>query len=178
MINYKILSIAQTLSSDVISGELMLNTCQFIKGSNEKIQENGTTLFLNVAAANGRPNRWIKNTPNIKPGDITLTLDGTTGLVNKSLEGFNGYLQKVVSNKYTSAEIYFSLLKPENQTIIKMNETGTTIKHSPNSKKQLKIYKFKNKEELENIFKQSLLIETYLPKVIKLKEKMIDLLVK
>jgi hypothetical protein len=82
----------------------MTNTCEFIKGGNPIIR-NGNTLFLNVAAANGKPNRYIQNNPNIDYGDITLSLDGTTGLVNKSLIGFNGYLYKITSSQHKNHEI-------------------------------------------------------------------------
>jgi hypothetical protein len=83
--------------------------------------------------------------------------------VNKSLRGFNGYLYKIESNLYKTYEIYFSLLAKHNQILIKLNETGTTLKHSPNSKNQLRIFKFKHNSILEAIFHLSLTIEKKLP---------------
>jgi type I restriction enzyme S subunit len=137
LINKKIFQIAKIISSDYHFKERMKNKCKFIKGLNTKNFEIGETLFLNVSAANFKPNKYCNNKPNIHFGDITLSLDGTTGIVSKSLVGFNGYLYKIISNSYKNYEIYYSLLTNENQAIIKLNETGTTIKHSPNSKSQL-----------------------------------------
>ncbi|MDR2660675.1 MAG: hypothetical protein LBC17_01320, partial [Lactobacillaceae bacterium] len=170
--------IGKSLISNINFSELMNENCNFIKGANEKIIENGNTVFLNISAANGKPNKYIKNNPNISIGDITLSLDATTGLVNKALNGFNGYLYKIESKKYQNYEIYYSLLKKENQNIIKMNETGTTIKHSPNSKKQLLVYDFKNKDQLKSFFELSIKIEIYLLSISNLKNKLINLLIK
>jgi hypothetical protein len=61
---------------------------------------------------------------------------------------------------------------------MKLNETGTTIKHSPNSKKQLLIYKFLYDDELNKLFNLSLKIEQHLPILNNLKHKLIKLLIK
>ena len=176
--NTKVFETAKMISLEYTSKELMQNKCRFIKGLNTNNHEIGKTLFLNVSAANSKPNKYCDDEPNVYQGDITLSLDGNTGLVNKSLVGFNGYLYKIVSNNYENYEIYYSLLTSENQKIIKLNETGTTIKHSPNSKNQLLIYSFKDKKILETLFIYSLRLEMALSKLIQLKQKLINLLVK
>jgi|GEM_PF-2196437 len=77
--------------------EKMNKNCIFVKGNSVNNFSEGKTLFLNVAAANGNPNKYCENKANIFPKDITLSLDGNTGLVNNNLLGFNGYLYKVAS---------------------------------------------------------------------------------
>ncbi len=113
----------------------------------------GETMFLNVAAANGNPNRYVDNKPNIFIGDITLSLDGNCGLVNNSLHGYyNGYLYKVSARKISNWQVYYSLKTEHSQNIIKLNETGTTIKHASGAKNELVVHRFENSKFLELLF--------------------------
>ena len=104
-------------------------------------------------------------------------MDGNTGIVNNNLNGFNGYLYKVISSKYSNWEVYYSLKHKYNQKIIKINEIGTTIKHSPNSKKEIKHVDFKNLS-LEFIFWYEIKVEKLVQSLNKIKQNMINLLVK
>ncbi len=123
----------------------------FIKGGLPD-SDDGTTPFLNVAAANNNPNRYVSNPPNVFLGDVTLTLDGNCGLVNNALEGYNGYLYKVVSDDVNPWQVYYSLLTKMSQQVIKLNETGTTIKHATRAKKELKVFSFEYSDYLEQLF--------------------------
>ena len=150
----------------------------YLKGKlPSKSLENKTTLFLNVSAANNKPNKYVSNNTNTFVGDITLSLDGNTGLVNNSLFGFNGYLYKVTHNKYINSQIYYSLKTKVNQRIIKMNETGTTIKHSPKSKIHIK-HISQNKIDEHSFFKLNILMKQITIKIEKIKSKLIKLLVR
>ncbi len=134
--------------------------------------------FLNVAAANGNPNRMVREIPNTKIGDVTLSLDGNCGLVNNCLEGYNGYLYKVYLDNEPNWKIYYSLLTSESQDIIKINETGTTIKHSPNSKTKLTLFNFKHEEMLEKLFHLSINLKLIQTEVSNLIENTVLILIK
>ena len=149
---------------------------QYHKG--ELPHGNGKTSFLNVSAANGNINRKVSNEPNIFQGDVTLSLDGNTGIVNRNLNGFNGYLYKVTSYKHKNYQIFFSLKHSYNQRIIKINETGTTIKHSPHSKKQIKHIEFYNDEFLAKCYNILNKMDDILILLNNQKIKMMKLLVK
>ncbi len=112
----------------------------------------GKTMFLNVASANGNPNRYVNNNPNVFIGDVTLSLDGNCGLVNNCLEGYNGYLYKVSAKNIPNWQVFYSLKTNDSQNIIKLNETGTTIKHASGAKKELTVHEFDNKKLLESLF--------------------------
>ncbi|WP_131613088.1 restriction endonuclease subunit S [Mycoplasma todarodis] len=133
------------------------------------------TLFLNVSAANGKFNRFVDNEKNIFAGDVMLSLDGNTGLVNNSLEGFNGYLYKVSHDRYLNCEVYYSLKTKINQDIIKANETGTTIKHSSNSKNEIKHIEYKW-DSFKGFYDVNIEMKQTLAKLRKLKEKLLVIL--
>lgn len=156
----------------------MNEKCQFLKGESVDNFSKGKTLFLNVAAANGNPNKYCDNDPNILPGDVTLSLDGNTGLVNNNLLGFNGYLYNVKSKEISSWLIYYSLKHKINQNIINLNETGTTIKHSANSKKELLLLKFECGKILENLFTLEINLKKQITLINILIKEMISLLIK
>ncbi|MFV0246471.1 MAG: restriction endonuclease subunit S [Mycoplasmatales bacterium] len=114
--------------------------------------DEGATMFLNVASANGNPNRYVNNEPNVFIGDVTLSLDGNCGLVNNTIEGYNGYLYKVTAENIPSWQIFYSLKTEDSQNIIKLNETGTTIKHASGAKKELRVHKFEDNKLLSTLF--------------------------
>ncbi|MCL8209774.1 restriction endonuclease subunit S [Spiroplasma attinicola] len=158
--------------------EKMNKNCIFVKGNSVNNFSEGKTLFLNVAAANGNPNKYCENEANIFPKDITLSLDGNTGLVNNNLLGFNGYLYKVASKVIPNWQIYYSLKHKVNQNIIKLNETGTTIKHSNNSRKELLLLIFKQREILQNLFDLEVNLKQQIDLLDKQIKKTIELLIK
>lgn len=158
--------------------EKMNKKCKFIKGEMVSNFLEGQTLFLNVSAANNNPNKYCDNKPNIFPKDITISLDGNTGLVNNNLLGFNGYLYKVESNVIPNWQLYYSLKNKINQKIIKLNETGTTIKHSSNSKKELLLLEFVQKNILKNIFNIEINLKNQIKLIEKQVSKLISLLIK
>ncbi len=158
--------------------ERMNKNCIFVKGNSVNNFSEGKFLFLNVAAANGHPNKYCENEPNIFPKDITLSLDGNTGLVNNNLLGFNGYLYKVESKTISNWQIYYSLKHQINQNIIKLNETGTTIKHSNNSKKDLLLLTFKYKDILQKLFDLEINLKQQIELFAKQIKKTIDILIK
>ena len=132
----------------------------FSKGINFKkgmISERKTNLlFINVASINNNPNKYINeeflNLKNVEIGDVILSLDGNTGLVNNFLTGINGYGYKIVSNKYSNFQLYYSLLSKINQDIIKQNSHGTTIKHASKAKDQILLLDFKNNNLLKSLY--------------------------
>ena len=131
----------------------------FSKGINFKkgmISEKKTDLlFINVAAINNNPNKYINkefsNLKNVQIGDVILSLDGNTGLVNNFLTGINGYGYKIISNKYSNFQLYYSLLAKINQDIIKQNSHGTTIQHASKAKDRILLLDF-NKSNLLELF--------------------------
>ncbi len=149
----------------------------FIKGEHPS-KESGETLFLNVAAANGNPNRYVKNSPNVFMGDVTVSLDGNCGLVNNTLEGFNGYLYKVKCADVQEWQIFYSLLTVHSQKLIKLNETGTTIKHASGAKKELKLFKFEHEAYLKSLFDFRISIYKLSKKSEKIRQNLIALLIK
>lgn len=173
----RIEQIGNWFSTEHGNAERMIDSCVFEKGKNHDGSD-GVTPFLNVSAANGKVNNYCDSISNTRIGDVMLSLDGNTGIVNNFLEGFNGYLYKVSSKKVENFEIYYSLKSKENQDIIKLNETGTTIKHSPNSKKELKIFSFKNRDVLEQTFGLEILLKKQIVLFEKCKNQLIQLLVK
>ncbi|MGL5268675.1 MAG: restriction endonuclease subunit S [Spiroplasma sp.] len=158
--------------------EKMNKRCQFLKGESVANFSKGQTLFLNVAAANGNSNKYCDNTPNVFPKDVTLSLDGNTGLVNNNLLGFNGYLYKLKSEVIPNWQIYYSLKNKINQKVIKLNEIGTTIKHSSNSKKELLLLDFKQKNILEKIFYFEINLKNQINLIEKQIKKIISILIK
>lgn len=152
-------------------------TFNYTKGSlpNDK---SGRILFLNVAAANGNPNRYVSNNANIKLGDVTLSLDGNCGIVNNTLVGFNGYLYKVDCDDYDNWQVYYSLKTQESKRIIKLNETGTTIKHATNAKKALKLRIFEYSRYLEILFDARITLKENLNYLNNQKDRVIKLLIK
>ena len=153
------------------------NDYNFQKGLLPIKNKVGITPFLNVSAANNKINRYVINEPNIKIGDVTISLDGNTGLVNNALEGFNGYLFKVTSKKWKNYQIYYSLKNKINQKIIKLNEIGTTIKHSSKSKKEILHLEFLEDFLLKEMFNLEISIFKIVKKLKKLKKFLINLLI-
>ncbi len=164
-----------TKNTSIIASEK--NNYNFEKGLLPIKNQVGTTPFLNVSAANNKINRYVLNESNIKIGDITISLDGNTGLVNNALEGFNGYLFKVTSKKWKNYQIYYSLKNKINQKIIKINETGTTIKHSPKSKKEILHLNFLEDFLLKEIFNLEIFTFKITKKLKRLKNTLIKLLI-
>ncbi len=166
------------LEKNIISNsDETIHSFEFEKGGMPN-KEPGSTPFLNVSAANNKINRFVSNEANIFPGDVTLSLDGNCGLVNNSLYGFNGYLYKVTSDLFEPWQVYYSLLTKESQNIIKINETGTTIKHSSNSKKQLKVRSFVEEDFLQKAFELTIKIKKIIYLIEVQKESLIKLLIK
>ena len=136
------------------------NEIEFFKGINFKkgmISENNSDiLFINVSAINNKPNKFIKleyiNMINVFEGDVVLSLDGNTGLVNNCLKGINGYGYKIASNKIKNSQIYYSLLSKINQDIIDQNSFGTTIQHASKSKDKIILLNFSENQKILDIF--------------------------
>ena len=136
------------------------NEIEFFKGINfkkEMISENNSDiLFINVSAINDKPNKFIKleyiNMINVFEGDVVLSLDGNTGLVNNCLKGINGYGYKIASDKIKNSQIYYSLLSKINQDIINQNSFGTTIQHASKSKDKIILLNFGENQKILDIF--------------------------
>ena len=97
-----------------------------------------------------------KNLVIVIEGDVILSLDGNTGLVNNFLKGINGYGYKITSNKYENYQLYYSLLARINQNIIKQNSHGTTIMHATRAKEKILILDFFNNNILSIFYKLEL----------------------
>ncbi len=164
-------------NSIICSSSVTEQKFTFIKGGLPNKQE-GPTMFLNVAAANGNPNRYVSNNPNVFIGDVTLSLDGNCGLVNNTLEGFNGYLYKVEVDNVDPWQIYYSLKTKYSQNIIKLNETGTTIKHAPGAKKELRLHTFEHSEYLKYLYMLRVQLHKNREIIVGNKKNLVKLLIK
>ena len=158
------------------------NEIEFFKGINfkkEMISENNSDiLFINVSAINDKPNKFIKleyiNMVNVFEGDVILSLDGNTGLVNNCLKGINGYGYKIASDKIKNSQIYYSLLSKINQDIINQNSFGTTIQHASKSKDKIILLNFGENQKILDIFFD---LEIIYKKKVKLLKKIISSLI-
>ena len=158
------------------------NEIEFFKGINfkkEMISENNSDiLFINVSAINDKPNKFIKleyiNMVNVFEGDVILSLDGNTGLVNNCLKGINGYGYKIASDKIKNSQIYYSLLSKINQDIINQNSFGTTIQHASKSKDKIILLNFGVNQKILDIFFD---LEIIYIKKVKLLKKIISSLI-
>ena len=158
------------------------NETEFFKGINfkkEMISENNSDiLFINVSAINDKPNKFIKleyiNMVNVFEGDVILSLDGNTGLVNNCLKGINGYGYKIASDKIKNSQIYYSLLSKINQDIINQNSFGTTIQHASKSKDKIILLNFGENQKILDIFFD---LEIIYKKKVKLLKKIISSLI-
>ncbi len=159
--------------------ELMINNCCFIKGKtpiSTDFVNYSKIPFINVSAINNNINKYLdenKYSSNVNYGDVILSLDGTVGIVNNFIYGYNGYGYKVVSDNYENYKLYYSLKHTINQNIIINNTLGSVIKHANKSKNFLYVFWFENEYLLSKCYKYEILIK----KQILVVEKIINLLI-
>ena len=162
------------------------NEIIFEKGKNVNsidIVNDVTNLpFINVSAINNKINKFISSPyikKNVEYGDVILSLDGTIGLVNNFLEGYNGYGYKVFSknNAIDNSIIYFSLLNPINQKIIFENSNGSVIKHASKSKNKILLFNFLNENLIRIFFKYDIVLKMINKNINKVIEKLINLFI-
>ena len=153
---------------------------EFQKGKNinsNLLTSNITNIpFINISAINNKINKYVLDeniSPNIEYGDVVLSLDGTVGLVNNFLKGFNGYGYKVFSNDIKNYQIYYSLKNKINYEIILSNSKGSVIKHASDAKNEILLFDYSNITNIEKIYE----FEISLKKKIKILDKIINLLI-
>ena len=164
-----------------ILGKMKDFNIKFEKGMNINSKfisnQKSNILFINVSAINNKFNKWlIKNDikENVEYGDIILSLDGTIGIVNNFLKGFNGYGYKISSTNIDNSIIYCSLIDRRNKQIMIENSTGSVIKHSLNSKNELVLLDIK-KEEINKLFKLQITYKKWLISLNKIIKKLIEI---
>ncbi|MDE5617388.1 MAG: restriction endonuclease subunit S [Ureaplasma sp.] len=98
-------------------GYMIDNDINIEKGKNiesNMLTNNITNLpFVNISHINNKINKYVRSdsiSANVNLGDILLSLDGTPGLVNNFVYGFNGYGYKLWSRIIDNHIIYYSLL--------------------------------------------------------------------
>ncbi len=175
----KLNNISNILINKYNKKELMINNCSFIKGKTPNTTDfvNYSKIpFINVSAINNNINKYLdqkKYSSNVNYGDVILSLDGTVGIVNNFIYGYNGYGYKVVSDNYENYKLYYSLKHTINQNIIINNTSGSVIKHASKSKNFLYVFWFENEYLLSICYKYEILIK----KQILIVEKIINLLI-
>ena len=175
----KLNNISNILINKYNKKELMINNCSFIKGKTPATIDfvNYSEIpFINVSAINNNINKYLdqkKYSSNVNYGDVILSLDGTVGIVNNFIYGYNGYGYKVVSDNYENYKLYYSLKHTINQNIIINNTSGSVIKHASKSRNFLYVFWFENEYLLSICYKYEILIK----KQILIVEKIINLLI-
>ncbi|WP_406602379.1 restriction endonuclease subunit S [Metamycoplasma sualvi] len=164
-----------------ILGKMKDFNIKFEKGMNINSKfisnQKSNILFINVSAINNKFNKWLINNDikeNVEYGDIILSLDGTIGIVNNFLKGFNGYGYKISSKNIDNSIIYCSLIDRRNKQIMIDNSTGSVIKHSLNSKNELVLLDIK-KEEINKLFELQITYKKWLIYLNKIIKKLIEI---
>lgn len=164
-----------------ILGKMKDFNIKFEKGMNINSKfisnQKSNILFINVSAINNKFNKWLINNDikeNVEYGDIILSLDGTIGIVNNFLKGFNGYGYKISSTNIDNSIIYCSLIDRRNKQIMTENSTGSVIKHSLNSKNELVLLDIK-KEEINKLFELQITYKKWLIYLNKIIKKLIEI---
>lgn len=162
-------------------GYMIDNDINIEKGKNIEsniLTNNITNLpFVNISHINNKINKYITSnsiSANVNFGDILLSLDGTPGLVNNFVYGFNGYGYKLWSKTIDNYVIYYSLFHKYNKNLIQNNSKGSVILHASSAKNKLLLFSFKYSYELKIIYKYSF----ELKKQIKCIKNIISLLIK
>ena len=125
-------------------GYMIDNDINIEKGKNIEsniLTNNITNLpFVNISHINNKINKYITSnsiSANVNFGDILLSLDGTPGLVNNFVYGFNGYGYKLWSKTIDNYVIYYSLFHKYNKNLIQNNSKGSVILHASSAKNKL-----------------------------------------
>ena len=166
-----------------VCGKMIENNIIFERGKNvssDLLSTNkSNVVFINVSAINNNQNKWIvdnvKFQNNVFYGDIILSLDGTVGLVNNFLEGYNGYGYKVFSKKIKNSQIFISLLSSTNKKIIKENSNGSVIKHASKSIDKLLLLNIENDFIFEMIYKLQIQYKKIVLKIDLIIKKLIEM---
>ncbi|VEU59264.1 restriction modification enzyme subunit S2A [Mesomycoplasma neurolyticum] len=151
----------------------------FIKGKNKSKNQNTScekNTFINISSLQGKINDFTCDKKNVHFGDILISLDATTGIVNNNIEGFNGYAYKVESKTKKDVEIYLNLINKFNQKIIKNFSVGTTIMHASKAKNKLINFEFNHVQLIEKIYYFDFKLKKIEQKIQKLKNKILKII--
>ncbi|AVN63686.1 hypothetical protein CG006_01670 [Mesoplasma florum] len=184
--NISVLEKILEIYSNTLESNLKLSSLvTFEKGKIVKSSEFSTkniknlTGFIDVRSLlpNNEFSKYVSNSPNSFFSDILLSLDGTPGRICYWIEGFNGYVYNVKSDKISKGQILIDLLNKLNKKIIVENSQGTTIKHASRAKDKMLHFDSSN-VIVDPIFNNLLLSRKILFNLLDIKKKLIDLLVK